>query len=113
MAFSTAGDAHQDAVEPHLLPVIRELLEEELEPGMVWNVNFPALRIRPLAGILRDRTVAKVSMYQEQYIESTEPDGTVVLTCNGIPTADEQIEAGTDAAAVRQGYISIGTVRAF
>ena len=113
LAFSTAGDAHLDAVEPYLLPVIRELLEEKIEPGMVWNVNFPALKNRPLAGILRDRPVAPVSMYQETYIESIQPDGTVRLNCQGIPTPDSTVPAGTDVEAVRRGYISIGKVRAF
>ena len=113
MAFSTAGDAHQDAVEPYLLPVIRELLEEKLESGMVWNVNFPALKNRPLKGILRDRPAATVSMYQETYIESIQPDGSVCLNCHGIPTPDSMVGEGTDVEAVRQGYISIGKVRAF
>ena len=113
IAFSTASDAHQDAVEPYLLPVIREVLEKELEPGMVWNVNFPALKTRPLMGILWDRPVAAVSMYQESYIETIGPDGQVILTCHGTPTPDTMVAPGTDVEAVRQGYISIGKVRAF
>lgn len=112
LAFSTASDAHQDAVEPYLLPVIRELLAEPMEPG-VLNVNFPALKNRSLMGILRDRPVATVSMYQERYIETIGTDGQVILTCQGIPTPDSMVPAGTDVEAVRQGYISIGKVRAF
>ena len=113
IAFSAAGDAHLEAAEPYLLPVMEELLEKEIESGMVWNVNFPALKNRPLMGILRDRPVATVSMYQETYIESTKPDGTVCLNCHGIPTPDSMVPGGTDVEAVRQGYISIGKVRAF
>ena len=113
LAFSTASDAHQDAVEPYLLPVIRELLAEPMEPGIVLNVNFPALKNRSLMGILRDRPVATVSMYQERYIETIGTDGQVILTCQGIPTPDSMVPAGTDVEAVRQGYISIGKVRAF
>lgn len=113
IAFSAAGDAHLEAAEPYLLPVMEELLEKEIESGMVWNVNFPALKNRPLMGILRDRPVATVSMYQETYIESTRPDGTVCLNCHGIPTPDSMVPGGTDVEAVRQGYISIGKVRAF
>ena len=37
----------------------------------------------------------------------------VILTCQGIPTPDSMVPAGTDVEAVRQGYISIGKVRAF
>ena len=113
IAFSVANDSHMDAVRPQLTGVIRELLEETPEFGKVWNVNFPALRTRPLMGILRDRPMAKVSMYQERYIETVQPDGSVRLTCKGIPTPDEALGEGTDADAVRKGYISIGKVRAF
>ena len=90
-----------------------ELMEQKLEQGEVWNVNFPALRTRPLMGILRDRPVAPVSMFFEEYIPETQPDGSVVLTIKGTPTADSNIPAGTDAEAVRRGYISISRIRAF
>ena len=110
MAFSTSADKYLDAVEPHLLPVIRELLLEQPEPGAVWNVNFPPIGKRPLQGILRDRTVAATSLFRENYGEILQPDGKVHLVCRGRPTADEEIPAGTDAEAVRMGYISIGKV---
>ena len=113
IAFSAAGDAHLDAVEPYLVPVIRELLGEKLEPGMVFNVNYPALKNRPLMGILRDRPLAQVSMFQDSYIKTAGVDGKVVLCCKGTPTPDSMVAEGTDVDAVRKGYISIGKVRAF
>ena len=106
MAFSAAGDAHLQAAEP----LIRQLLEKGNRPGTVWNVNFPALMTRPLAGILWDRKIATVSMYGERYIEEKLPDGSVRLTCEGSPTPNDRIPEGTDAEAVRKGYISIGEV---
>lgn len=111
IAFSIAGDKHLSAVEPYLSDVIRELIDVHPGEDRVWNVNFPALATRPLQGVLRDRSVAQVSMYREEYLEECLQDGSVVLTCHGIPTPDEYIEAGSDAAAVRAGYISIGKVR--
>ena len=113
IAFSAANDSHLEAVEPHLAGVIAELLEADPGYGNVWNVNFPALRTHPLMGTLRDRTLAKASMYSEHYIEESREDGTVLLNCTGIPTPDEAFDEGSDALAVRQGYISIGKVRAF
>ena len=110
-AFSIASDAHLPAVEPYLLPVIRELLEGKLRRGEVWNVNFPAIRTTGVKGILRERTVAPTSMFRETYQETRQPDGTVLLSCKGIHTPDDEIPEGTDAKAVRQGYISIGSVR--
>ena len=111
MAFSTSADKYLEAVQPHLLPVIRQLLEEELEPGAVWNVNFPPIGKRPLLGTLRDRTVAATSLFREHYAQSIGPDGKVLLTIQGTPTPEAEIPPGTDAEAVRMGYISIGKVK--
>lgn len=111
MAFSVAGDKHLEASAPYLPEIIRELLTETLEPGEVWNVNFPPLARQPVMGILRDRTVAPTSMFREQYIETRQSDGSVLLSCQGYHTPDEAIPAGTDAEAVRKGCISIGKVK--
>ena len=110
-AFSVASDRHLDDVEPYLEAVIRELLEGKLESGEVWNVNFPAMKTVGIKGILRDRRVAPTSMFRETYLETPQEDGSVLLTCKGIHTPDDRIPEGTDAKAVRQGYISIGKVR--
>ena len=111
IAFSAASDHYLDAMEPHLLPLLQELTEKRAESGTVWNVNFPAVKEpKPLRGILRDRMVCPVSMYQERYVPVRNEDGKIWLECRGIPMPDERIPAGTDAAAVRAGYISIGQV---
>jgi len=111
MAFSVAADPHLPYTQPYLNDIIRELLEADLDRDMVWNVNFPALRTRPLMGILRDRFAAATSLYREKYVQTLQSDGTILLTCRGVPTADADIPAGSDARAVRDGYISIGKVR--
>ena len=113
IAFSAAGDAHLEAAEPYLHDIIAQLTAEAPGEGFVWNVNFPALRTKPFLGILRDCPMAKTSMYRERYIVSGEADGAVLLACTGIPTPDEALGEGTDALAARQGYITIGKVRAF
>ena len=113
MALSTAHERHLEAVEPHLLPVIRDLLEEPLEPGQLWNVNFPALMRQPLMGILRDRPVARLSMFSDRYVPEQLPDGTVELTNAGFSIRDNFCAPGTDAEAVRKGYISITKLSAF
>jgi 5'-nucleotidase len=111
IAFSAAADKYLDAMEPHLLPLLEELIENRPANGSVWNVNFPAVREnRPLRGILRNRLVCPVSMYQEKYVPVADENGVTMLECQGIPMPDERIPEGTDAAAVRAGYISIGQV---
>lgn len=110
-AFSVSSHAHLDAAEPYVKAMVQELLQTPPEEGRVWNVNFPSLAKRPLAGILRERPVASVSLYKEHYEASVQPYGSMVLTCKGITTPAEEIPSGTDAEAVRQGYISVGQVR--
>ena len=111
IAFSAAADKYLEAMEPHLLPLLRELTEKRPDPGAVWNVNFPAVKEnRPLRGILRDRQVCPVSMYRERYVPVEDENGVTMLQCRGMPTPDELIPEGSDAAAVRAGYISIGQV---
>ena len=57
--------------------------------------------------------MAPVSMFFEEYIPEVQPDGSAVITIKGTPTADSNIPAGTDAEAVRKGYIAISRIRAF
>lgn len=113
MALSIAHERHLEAVETHLLPIIRELLEEPLAPGEFWNVNFPALMRMPLRGILRDRPVARLSLFSDRYVPEQRPDGTVELTNAGFSIHDHFEAPGTDAEAVRKGYISISRLSAF
>ena len=49
-------------------------------------------------------------MYQERYVPVRHEDGRIFLECRGVPTPGDMVPAGTDAAAVRAGYISIGQV---
>lgn len=110
MAFSIRSEAHLTGVQDCLRQILRELLTRDPGKGNVWNVNFPPMKDGAPKGILYDRIIAPVSMYQERYIETTLQDGSLALLTNGKPTADEFIPEGTDAAAVRNGYVSVGSV---
>ncbi|MBP3683464.1 MAG: 5'/3'-nucleotidase SurE [Oscillospiraceae bacterium] len=112
IALSVTGDAHLDGVAPYLTDILKELMETPLSDGMVWNVNFPAHKPGNPKGILRDRVPAPVSLYRETYIEARRSDGTITVSCQGIPTPLDNLAEGTDARAVKTGYISIGTVNA-
>jgi len=113
IAFSVAHEKHLAGMEDQLASVLRELLAEAPGTGQVWNVNFPSMKPGNPRGILRDRTVATTSMYREHYARRVLEDGRLELTCVGRPTEDADIPAGSDAEAVRRGYISIGKARAF
>ena len=113
IALSTAHERHLPAVEPLLVSTIQDLLAKPLEPGKLWNVNFPALMRQPLQGVLWDRSVARMSMFCDQYAGENRPDGTVELTNAGFSIKDGFDAPGTDAEAVREGYISISKLSAF
>lgn len=113
IAFSIAHEKYLGAAEKYLAPVIRELLEKELGQGEVWNVNFPSMKSGGPKGILRCRSAAPTSMFRESYIEVPQSDGTIALACQGMFTPLERFPVGSDARAVREGYISIGAVRCF
>lgn len=72
-----------DIAETYLVDIIRELTETGQGRGEVWNVNFPAVAPDQLKGILRDRTVAPIQFYSENYRETRLPDGAVALTRPG------------------------------
>ncbi len=111
LAFSAAKNDWLAGAEAHLEPIIRELLEAGQEPGTVWNVNFPARIPEDVVEILRDRTIAPVSMYQEEYVGTEQEDGSVLLGVKVKLVSNDRIPEGSDAHAVRSGCISIGKVK--
>ena len=112
MAFSNTMHSPLDIAETYLVDIIRELVKAGQGRGEVWNVNFPAVAPDQLKGILRDRTVAPIQFYSENYRETRLPDGAVALTGQGSPlTEQDETPAGTDVEAVLKGYISIGKVK--
>lgn len=112
IAFSNTISSSLHIAEQYLVPIARELIAEGLGAGEVWNVNFPAVAPGALKGILRDRTIAPLQFYSENYIESKLPDGSVTLTGQGSPLGEDAIvPEGTDVEAVLKGYIAIGKVK--
>jgi 5'-nucleotidase len=112
MAFSNTMNAPLHIAEAYLVPVIQELMEAGQGRGEVWNVNFPAVEPDELKGILRDRQIAPMQFYSENYVQTKNKDGSVSLKAMGTPlTAEDMVPAGTDVEAVVNGYISIGKVK--
>lgn len=111
IAFSSAAESRLAVAEPYLVPVIRDLLEKQLPPGEVWNVNFPFMKTGEAKGILWDRPVAPVQLYTEKYIEERLPDGSSRLTCQGMPTPSDAFPEGTDADGVKRGYICVSRIK--
>ena len=112
MAFSNTIHAPLHIAEEYLVPIAKELVEAGLGRGEVWNVNFPAVPREELKGILRDRYIAPIQFYSENYVAEKLSDGSVTLVGQGEPlTNEDAVPVGSDVEAVLNGYISIGKVK--
>ena len=109
IAFSNEANDVWDAAEKYLLPITEKLLAMPIARNRIWNVNFPGKAPEKIRGILWDRIPSQEEYYHDHYDRKDLPDGSVLLTENGIParTAPE----GTDVRALMDGYISVGQVR--
>ena len=108
IAFSNEANDIWDTAEEYLLPITERLLEMPISRNRIWNVNFPGRSPEKIRGILWDRLPSQVEYYQDHYVRKDLPDGSFLLTEDGIPalTAPE----GTDMRALLDGYISVGQV---
>ena len=112
MAFSNTMNEPMNIAEKYLTSIIQELIEKGQGRGEVWNVNFPSVDPSEFKGILRDRPVAGVPVYQEKYIPEINDDGSTTLVISGHPLpVEESVPEGTDVDAVMHDYISIGKVK--
>ena len=109
IAFSNEANDVWDAAEKYLLPITEKLLAMPIARNRIWNVNFPGKAPEKIRGILWDRIPSQEEYYHDHYDRKDLPDGSVLLTENGIParTAPE----GTDVRALMDGYISVGSKR--
>lgn len=112
IAFSNDAGESLDTAEKYLADIARELIREGQAPGEVWNVNFPGLPPEDVKGILRERTIAPVQCYSENYASQLQEDGSVILTSRGTRLNDgKHVPPDSDIAAVLGGYISVGKVK--
>lgn len=101
--------AGHDVTDQYLPQVVEELLNEDLVPGVVINVNFPDCPTEKCGGILRNRRVSMGNPYIDTYrLREEKEDGTRRYTIHWVDRnyADE----GTDLRALIDGYVSIGIV---
>lgn len=98
-----------DVSDKYLPEILAELIDKPFEPGRIWNVNFPDCTLDVCKGILRERSVSKGMFYRDTYDVTEElPEGGLRLMVHG--NYNEDAEAGTDFAAVVEGYVSVGQV---
>ncbi len=111
LAFSLAYNGDWGTADRLLLPLMEELLAAPLSPSEIWNVNFPGIPFSDCRGILYDRTVAGLQLYQDLYEREDLPDGGFTLRNRSRPIPAELTPEGSDARAVLDGFVSVGKLR--
>lgn len=111
IAFSNQYRGGFEAVDRWLLPLMEELLDRPLPPSALWNVNFPGCPLSECRGILYDRTVAPIQIYQDCFAREELPDGGFALYNAESFCAAEDAPENSDVRAVLSGFISVGMLR--
>jgi len=111
IAFSMGRKGDFADAEQLVVPVLQALQEKRIAANEIWNVNFPPCRPTEVRGILFDRLPANEKSYDDrQYAATPIADGVWEAQQQMYWTTD-LTEEGTDLAAVRENYISIGKIR--
>ncbi len=110
IALSEGGGGIHEVSDRYLKEILSEVIEYEMRPKQIVNVNFPDCTLTEYQGTLRDRSVSGGRIFRDVYHPKEKlPGGGIRYEVEGI---DDRIgELGTDLAAVMDGYISIGYVR--
>ena len=110
IAFSMGRKGDFSAAEQLVEPVFRALQQRSIGTNEIWNVNFPPCSPEEVRGILFDRLTANETPYDDtQYIATPVGEGAWELEHQLIWTTTQ--EEGTDLAAVRDNYISVGKIQ--
>lgn len=111
IAFSAASEHDADCAERWLLPIARELIALGQGPGEIWNVNFPAGAAEDCKGILRERRIAPMQLYEGTYFLRPHRTGAEIVTQTGVPIGPGLAPEDSDIAALQMGYISVGRIK--
>jgi 5'-nucleotidase len=96
--------ARWHTAETHAPDIIRKLTAVRWPPGVLMNVNFPAVTADEVAGtrmVAQGRRAASIAV-----VEATDPVGRPYLWIGDF-TSDDALGQDTDLAAVRVGAIAV------
>ena len=111
IAFSAKSKADMEIAERYMPDIAEELLALGQARGEIWNVNFPAGPVSGLRGILRERFIAPMQLYNGVFTAREHPAGHTAITQKGVPVEKGIAPQGSDINALLDGCISIGLIR--
>lgn len=111
IAFSSQHDGSFDITDRYIGEVTAELLNKLPARGEIWNVNFPGCAPERYKGILRDRRIAQLCVFENCYKwDGCEDGGERLVPYSDLKNTGSAPE-GTDVHALLNGYISISKIR--
>jgi 5'-nucleotidase len=110
IAFSARMKGELEIAERYMPELARELIDLGQKPGEIWNVNFPGGTLHDVRGILRERRIAPMQLYNGVFSSRIHPEGYKMLSQQGVPIGRGVAPEGSDIAAVLDGYISVGKI---
>ena len=110
IAFSARGKGELAIAEQYMPEIAEELIGLGQGRGEIWNVNFPGGSVSELRGVLRERFIAPMQLYNGVFSARPHPEGHIMMSQVGVPIGPGQAPEGSDIAAVLDGFISIGKI---
>lgn len=107
IAVSEGFHTHEVS-DKYLTELLGILIHKPLEPGYIWNLNFPDCTLDSFHEILWDRSLASNSFYIDTYPSVPLENGGFRLKVHG--ERSENAADGTDFHAILHDCISIGRV---
>lgn len=94
-----------DAAKRITRSVCKDMMEKELAPDTLLNINVPYLPEDEIKGI--EVTPLGIREYTENFVERKDPRGKAYYWYSGVPVKKSSGEEDTDVLAVERGYISV------
>lgn len=110
-ALSYAGDEDFSVVEEYFEKTVTMLLEKEIEPYALWNINFPSGANGCIKGIKENCFPSKQQYYHNVYTPTEKDCLKTTYTLSSVMCT--QAEKGSDMDAIFNNYISIGKVYSY
>ena len=109
-AFSTGFGGDFTVAEHELFSAMQLVLTLPLQPGELWNVNFPSCSLAEYCGIRMETSIAPTQLYLDRYEFEEREDGSLLMHNRAVPAPADFAPEGSDVHAVLNGWTSIGRV---
>lgn len=109
-AISMEQGADDSIVDAHLLTLLKELMDKEINEGELWNINIPDCSLEEVKGI-KMCELATHSNYSESFEKIKISEREYKVKVKGELRKDSR--ENTDIRAIADNYISVSKIKSF